>query len=54
MKLFRMVSALLKSVWFNLTLREREGGWNAAFTYIRLVAMVYGVFRNSKTTNCFK
>lgn len=54
MKLFRTVSALLKSICNNLTLREREGGWSAAFGWIRLVAIVYGCFRNAKATNCFR
>lgn len=54
MKLFLMVSALLKSTWLNLTLRERQGGWDAAFTYVRLVAIVYGCFRNAKPINCFR
>lgn len=54
MKLLRMVVALLKSVWRNLRLREREGGWSAAFGYIRLVAMVYGCFRKASITDCFR
>lgn len=54
MKLFRMVTALLKSVWRNLMLREREGGWSAAFRYVRLVTVVYGCFKNVKMADCFR
>lgn len=54
MKILVMIMKLLKSVWYNLTLRERQGGWSAAFGWLRLVAVVYGCFRNARVTSCFR
>lgn len=52
MQIFSMMSSMLKSASYNLALRERQGGWSAAFGYVRLVAVVYRVFRHAKVA-CF-
>lgn len=52
MQIFSLMSDVLKSVSYNLALRERQGGWSAAFSYVRLVAVVYRVFRHAQAA-CF-